>query len=262
MRVGCCISSVDQIAVLAAAGYDFCELPAALVQPFADDAAALPALREVAAAPLPPESFYLLVPATLPLVGPHADHAELRRYLGRAFGRMRQLGGGVAVLGSGKARALPPDVPRAAAVDQLVQALRIAGEEAGRAGITLALEHLNRGETNVLNSVAECHALLQEHDLPQVELLADLYHLTLEAEPFEHVVVAGPRLAHVHVAGDERRPPGPESDQYGTFMRVLHSIGYDQRISVECRWDDFAAQSGPVLHFMRQQWRSATQQAL
>lgn len=257
MRFGCCIASVEQIAVLAAAGYDYCELPAALVQPFADDAAALPALRALAAAPLPPESFYLLVPATLPLVGPAADHARLRSYLRRAFGRMRQLGGQVAVLGSGQARALPPDVARAVALDQLVAALRIVGEQAVAAGITLALEHLNRGECNVLNSVAECHALVVEHALDQVQLLADLHHLTLEVEPFEHVIVAAPRLAHVHVADGARRAPGHGGYPYAAFMRALRGIGYDQRISAECRWDDLAAQAGPALAFMRQQWRAA-----
>lgn len=260
MRFGCCVSSVEQIDVLEAAGYDFCELPAALVQPLVDDATALPALRLLAAAPLVPESFYLLVPATLPLVGPRADRVELRSYLGRAFGRMAQLGGVVAVLGSGKARALPPDVPRAAALDQLIEALRIAGEVAISAGITLALEHLNRGETNVLNSVAECQALVEDHQLDQVQLLADLHHLMVETEPFEHVVAAAPRLAHVHVAGGERRPPGHGGYPYAAFMHLLHGIGYDQRISVECRWDDFAVQAGPALDVMRQQWHNAAQQ--
>src|SRR3954451_13188456 len=90
MRFGCCVAP-DQIDILARAGYDFCELPAAAVQPFEDDAAALPALRSLGAAPLRPEAFNVLVPATLPLVGPQVDHAALQAYLRRAFGRMAQL---------------------------------------------------------------------------------------------------------------------------------------------------------------------------
>jgi len=80
MRFGCCVPP-DKIEIIARAGFDFCELPASAVQPLDDDAAALPALRAIAAAPLRPEAFNVLVPATLPLVGPHADLAAMRAYL-------------------------------------------------------------------------------------------------------------------------------------------------------------------------------------
>ena len=112
MRFGCCVGP-DQIDVLARAGYDFCELPARAVLPLEDDAAALPALRQIAAAPLRPEAFNALVPAELPMVGPRADLEALRTYLRRAFGRMAQLGAEVAVLGSGGARRIPDGMPRA-----------------------------------------------------------------------------------------------------------------------------------------------------
>jgi sugar phosphate isomerase/epimerase len=103
MRFGCCVQP-DQIALLAQAGYDFCELPARAVLPFEDDTAALPALRAIAAAPLRPEAFNVLVPPELPLVGPRADVGALRSYVRRAFQRMAQLGGAVVVVGSGGAR--------------------------------------------------------------------------------------------------------------------------------------------------------------
>ena len=97
MRFGCCVAP-DQIDILARAGYDFCELPAVAVQPFEDDAAALPAMRALANAPLRPEAFNVLVPAKLPLVGPRVDRDALRSYLRRTFGRMAQLGGAVCLL--------------------------------------------------------------------------------------------------------------------------------------------------------------------
>ena len=54
MRFGCCVGTRVQIDVLARAGFEFCELPAAAVHPFDDDAAALPFLRELERAPLRP----------------------------------------------------------------------------------------------------------------------------------------------------------------------------------------------------------------
>jgi sugar phosphate isomerase/epimerase len=253
MRFGCCVGP-DRIDVLARAGYDFCELPASAVRPFDDDAAAQPALRQIAAAPLRPEAFNVLVPAQLPLVGPGADLAALRTYLRRAFGRMAQLGAEVAVLGSGAARRIPDGMPRAQALEQLAAVLALAADEAGRAGITLALEHLNQGETNVFTSLAECQAFVQERRSARLQLLADLYHLELEHEPLAHVVAAAPLLAHVHVAGGGRRAPYVEGYDYAGFMAALRDAGYDRRISAECAWEDLETQAAPALVFMRSQW--------
>ena len=253
MRFGCCVAP-DKIDILARAGYDFCELPAAAVQPFEDDATALPALRALADAPLRPEAFNVLVPAMLPLVGPQVDRDALRSYLRRAFGRMVQLGGAVVVLGSGGARRIPEGMPREQALDQLANSLALVADEAGRAGIELALEHLNRGECNVFTSVAECQLFIEQRGLTGLRLLADLHHLELEHEPLDHVIAAAPLLAHVHVADGGRRAPGVGGYDYAGFMHALHSIGYDRRISAECSWEDLETQAAGALGFMRDQW--------
>jgi D-psicose/D-tagatose/L-ribulose 3-epimerase len=256
MRFGCCVAA-DQIDILARAGYDFCELPAAAVQPFEDDAAALPALRALADAPLRPEAFNVLVPAKLPLVGPQVDRDALRAYLRRTFGRMVQLGGVVAVLGSGGARRIPEHMPREQALDQLADSLALAADEAGRAGIELALEHLNRGECNVFTSVAECQSFIERRGLTGLRLLADLHHLELEHEPLADVSAAAPLLAHVHVADGGRRAPGLGGYNYPGFMQALRSIGYDRRICAECTWENLEAQAAGALAFMREQWNQA-----
>jgi D-psicose/D-tagatose/L-ribulose 3-epimerase len=253
MRFGCCVTP-DKIDVLARAGYDFCELPALAVLPFEDDTAALPALREIAAAPLRPEGFNVLVPAQLPMVGLRADREALRSYLRRAFGRMAQLGGEVVVLGSGGARRIPDGMPREQALDELAATLALAADEAGRAGITLALEHLNQGETNVFTSLAECQMFIQERGLAGLRLLADLYHLEIEREPLSSVAAAGPLLAHVHVAGGGRRAPDVPGYDYPGFMAALRAAGYDRRISAECSWEDLESQAAGALAFMRDRW--------
>jgi sugar phosphate isomerase/epimerase len=260
MRFGVCVPP-DKIDILARAGYDFCELPASAVRPFDDDAAALPAMRAIADAPLRPESFNVLIPASLPLVGPQADRAALRAYLRRAFARMAQLGGAVVVLGSGAARRIPEGIDRAAALDQLADGLSLAADEAGAAGIELALEHLNKGECNVFNSVAECQQFIEGRGIAGLRLLADLHHLELEHEPFANVVAAAPLLAHVHVADGGRAAPGGGGYDYGGFMAALHQTGYDRRISAECGWVDLEAQAADALRFMRDQWSAGAAKA-
>ncbi|MEN9934604.1 MAG: hypothetical protein RLZZ387_1183 [Chloroflexota bacterium] len=256
MRFGCCVGP-DKIDVVARAGFDFCELPAAAVLPREDDAAALPALRAISAAPVRPEAFNVLVPPDIRLVGPERDLAVLRAYLRRAFGRMVSLGGAAVVLGSGGARRVPEDMPREQALDQLAESLAVAADEAGRAGIVLALEHLNRSETNVFNTLAECHDFIRERDLSGLRLLADLHHLELEHEPFEEVVAAAPLLAHVHVADGGRRHPGVGGYDYAGFMRAVREAEYDARISAECSWESLEEQAAGALDYMRAQWEAS-----
>ncbi len=254
MRYGCCVGKPEQIEILARAGFDFCELPAATVQPFDDDAAAMPALRAIEAAPLRPESFNVLVPPVLPLAGPKVDLPPLRAYLRRAFARMVRLGAEVVVLGSGGARRIPEGFPREQGLDQLAVSLALALDEASRAGITLALEHLNRDETNTFNSIAESKEFIQARGLKGLRLLADLHHIELEHEPMTDVVDAASLLAHVHVADGGRRPPGSGGYAYAGFMQALHQAHYDRRISAECIWEDLSAQAAGALDYMRRTW--------
>ena len=225
---------------------------------------ALPALRALETAPLRSESFNVLVPPQLPLAGPKADHGALRAYLRRAFGRMVRLGADVVVLGSGGARRIPDDVSRELGYDQLAASIAVALEEAKRAGITIALEHLNRKETNSLNSIAESQEFIESrfhtpHDSTprSLRLLVDLHHIEMEHEPMEHVVAAGPLIAHAHVADGGRRAPGAGGYDYAGFMRALRAVGYDRRISAECAWEDLGAQAAGALEYMRQRWEDA-----
>jgi sugar phosphate isomerase/epimerase len=160
------------------------------------------------------------------------------------------------VLGSGGARQIPEDMPRDQALDQLHQALAIAGDEAQQAGVDLALEHLNRGESNVFNTVGECQAFIEDRRIDGLRLLADLHHLELEHEPLTAVAAAAPLLAHVHVADGGRLAPGNGGYDYAGFMATLHEIGYDRRISAECKWNDLQSEAPAAAEFMRRAWNS------
>lgn len=256
MRFGCC-GGPDQIGVLAEAGYDYCELPARAVLPFEDDATADPELHALEGMALRAEAFNQLVPAELPLVGPALDLPAVQTYLRRAFGRMVGIGGEIAVLGSGAARRIPDGMPREQGLAQLAEVLAMARDEAERAGIMLVLEHLHATECNVFTTVAECVVFIKRYDLAGLYVLADLYHLEQEREPFLTVALAGPLLVHVHVAGRGRSAPSAADCDYTGFMNALHAAGYDRRISAECRWENLAGQSAQALAFMRSQWADA-----
>ena len=121
----------------------------------------------------------------------------------------------------------------------------------------MAIEPLNRRETNLINAVAEAAALAERIAHPAVSVLSDLYHVVVEAEPFAATARAAALLTHVHIAAPDRQMPLPGRDEpeLRDFFLTLRSIGYDGRVSIEARWSGLEdAIAG--LHLMRQLWAS------
>ena len=178
----------------------------------------------------------------------------MENYLEGAIGRVAALGGQAIVFGSGGARNVPDGFPQAEANNQLVRFLRLAGDVAEREEVTIVIEPLNSRDSNIITSVVEGMQLAQAADHPRVRLLADLYHMMEDDEPLENITTCAQWLNHVHVADTSRGAPGEGDYPYGEFFRRLHGGGYSGRISIECRWDDLAAQAAPAVKFLRRMW--------
>jgi sugar phosphate isomerase/epimerase len=239
------------VRVLEDAGCDFMELGVGLVAPELPEAS-FDSLRKVLrGTPLVPECFNSYVPADIRLVGPERDVPRIERYVATAMRRMAALGGRVVVFGSGGARRIPDRYPAERAEAELREFLELSADRAQENGVTVAIEPLNRGESNVLNSVQEACEMAARVRRAEVAVLVDFYHLAVEEEPFQHVAAAGDRVAHVHVADTGRRYPGSGAYDYPAFWRALSAAGYDGRVSAECNWRDYAAEVGPALRFLR-----------
>jgi mannose-1-phosphate guanylyltransferase/mannose-6-phosphate isomerase len=119
-------------------------------------------------------------------------------------------------------------------------------------GLTIAIEPLNRQESNIINTGAEAVALAQRVDHPAVRVLADFYHLVEEQEPLAHLSRYQEWLAHIHLADSGRGAPGSGHYPYPAFAGQLAATGYRGLLSVECRWGDFAREAGPARQFLRQ----------
>ncbi len=259
MRYGCVITP-DQIRAAITAGFDYVELPAWSLDPEGRSGLGLGRVgRALARAghPIKVEVFSGLLPEDLAVVGPGVDQERLRRYLHRVFTDMWALGGVLVVLGIGPSRHIPEGFPRAQAEAQFAQALAMIEEESGRNGLELALEPLNRAETNLLNTLDESCRFLANYNIPDVRLLADIYHLTVEDEPLESLISCGSRIAHVHVADGERLPPGQGGFDFGPFFAALRQAGYDERISIKCDWRDFEGEAAAVLAYIKERWEAS-----
>jgi sugar phosphate isomerase/epimerase len=257
MRFGCC-ASPNQADAVARAGFDFIELPASsTLQADKDGDDFAPTLAKLEHLPLPAEAFNVFLPGDLKIVGPEVDRERLRRYVHHAMDRASAVGARVMVFGSGRSRNVPDGFDPDDAWAQIGQFLEEAGPEAEQFDVTIAIEPLNRGETNIIVSVPEALSLAQSVAHPNVQVLADLYHMDEEQEPLDNVLTAKGQLAHVHVADTGRLAPGTgRYDTLGLFRR-LKEIGYSGRISVECSWKDFDAEASAACAFLRETWERA-----
>jgi len=237
---------------LAEIGYDYVELSmsgiAALPEPeFASVAA------RIRRSGIRCEALNCFFPASVRLTGESARLELALEYAAGAMDRAAALGAEIVVFGSSGAKNVPAGFSMDAAWRQIVELLRQLGPMAADRGLTIAIEPLNRGESNIVNLASEGLKLEREVDHPGVRLLIDYYHLAIEKEDPGIAVQAGPALRHVHFAKVEGRsfPEGIEED-YRRFFSCLRRAGYSKRCSIESFTTDFEADARRALPILRQ----------
>jgi sugar phosphate isomerase/epimerase len=179
------------------------------------------------------------LPATIRSVGPEYDLEGIVQYGRIAFERARSVGIRAIVFGSGGSRMIPEGFDRAKAEEQFVDVCSRLAPIAAAHDIVLAIEPLNRGECNFINTLEDGASIVRRVGHPSIRLLADLYHMMREDETPEAIRRVGDLVVHVHLAEKERRSsPGRAGDDFRPFMRELHRVGYRGAFSIECRWEN------------------------
>lgn len=115
-----------------------------------------------------------------------------------------------------------------------VAGLRAAGDHAAAAGVTLAVEPLNRFESDVLCTTRQAIELLDAVDHPAVRLMLDTFHMHMEEASIpEAIRLAGARVVHFQANENHRGFPGTGATDWVAVGRALHEIGYAGPISLE-----------------------------
>jgi len=245
---------------LMAAGADYVEFGVAAVAPESPEEEFEKLRSAMASYPIRVEAFNSFIPGSYRITGPDADHARALGYCGAALPRCKALGGAVVVLGSAGARKSPDGFDHARAERQFIEFCRALGPVAEENAIDIAIEPLNRQEDNLLLSVEHGIRMVDEIGHPRIQLLADLYHVSQEKEPVEHVAAAGRRLRHTHCADLGRAAPGfaesGEEDFLGFFSN-LRRAGYDARCSFEGAFTDIESQAKPLLDLLHRRWEES-----
>jgi D-psicose/D-tagatose/L-ribulose 3-epimerase len=134
---------------------------------------------------------------------------------------------------TGQTRLLPPQ-ERARQRDRAAESLRAAADHAGERGVRLAIEPLNRFETDLVNTVEQGLELCAAVGRDNVGLLVDTFHMNIEEKSLAAAVrLGGEAIFHVQVSENDRGAPGSGHVPWPEFFGSLAEIGYRGQIVVE-----------------------------
>ena len=119
-------------------------------------------------------------------------------------------------------------------LDRLAESVRTLTAFAKSHSIRLCIEPINRYEANTLLNVPDTVRFIQDHELQDAFILADLFHMNIEdADMAAALRLAGPLLGHMHVPDSNRAAPGMGHIDYRPLLEALRTIGYDGYLSSE-----------------------------
>ena len=235
MRFGVC-KSLENAQLVKDNGYDYIEANLQSIAKMSEEEFEKQ-LEFLKQADIPCESSNCFFPSSLLLVGDDVDYEKIAQYAECALSRAAKLGVKVSVMGSGKTRNVPDGYDRQKATDQFKRVVTLCSDIARKYGIKIALEPLNHGETNMLNTVAQAYQFCRELADDNVGIVADFYHIFMVNEPVEDVVTAKDYIFHLHIARpneDRLAPSVADADTLKIWADAVKAAGYNGRLSLEC----------------------------
>ena len=175
----------------------------------------------------------------------------------------------------GKARLVSPE-QKQVEWNRAVTNLRKVCDMAQERGLYIALEPLNRFESDLINTAADVAQLIKDINHPAAKIALDGFHMNIEEPDIEQAIItAGDNLIHVQVSENYRGTPGTGQTRWDAYRRGLEKINYSGTVSIEsftpeikelagavCIWkplaesqDKFAAEG---LQFL-QEWAAGTE---
>jgi D-psicose/D-tagatose/L-ribulose 3-epimerase len=115
-----------------------------------------------------------------------------------------------------------------------VESLRKAGDYAGERNVKLALEPLNRFETDFINTAEQGLELLDRIGNSNVGLLLDTFHMNVEEKDSADAIrKAGPHIFHFHTCENDRGTPGTGQVHWNAVKKALSDARYEGPVVIE-----------------------------
>ncbi len=122
----------------------------------------------------------------------------------------------------------------AVGLDNSVATIGRVADRAAELGLSIALEVVNRYETNILNTGRQALAYLDRVGRANVGVHLDSYHMNIEeSDMFAPVLDCGERLSYVHIGESHRGYLGTGTVDFDSYFKALARIGYHGPIVFE-----------------------------
>ena len=116
----------------------------------------------------------------------------------------------------------------------VVRNLREVCRYAADHGRVIALEPVNRFETDFINTCDQGLRMIHDVDSPALKLHLDTFHMNIEEkDPAAAIRKAGRWLGHFHACGCDRGTPGRDHIDWKSIAAALKAIGYQGDVVIE-----------------------------
>jgi D-psicose/D-tagatose/L-ribulose 3-epimerase len=129
---------------------------------------------------------------------------------------------------------------------------RKVSADAAERGLAIALEPINRFETDLVNTTADALRMIRDIDQPAAKVMIDTFHMTIEeADLGAAIRAAGDDLIHVQVSENHRGVTGTGLTPWTDFRDALREINYAGSIVIESFTPDNRDLAGAVCIWKR-----------
>ncbi|WP_289039886.1 sugar phosphate isomerase/epimerase [uncultured Zobellia sp.] len=131
--------------------------------------------------------------------------------------------------------------------DRAVSNLQRVCEMAKANGLSVALEPLNRFESDLINTSKDVMRLINDINQPNAKVLLDGFHMTIEERNIrEAIQLVGDKLIHVQVSENHRGIPGTGLTPWSDFRKGLEDIDYKGSMVIESFTPEIEELAGAV----------------
>jgi len=146
----------------------------------------------------------------------------------------------------GKARMVSPE-QRKIEWDRAVTNLHKVCKLAQERNLEIALEPLNRFESDMVNTAADVGRLVTDVNHPAAKVMLDGFHMAIEESNLESAITSvGQKLIHLQVSENYRGTPGTGQTSWHPLRQGLRNIGYKGVISIESFTPEIKELAGAV----------------
>jgi len=141
--------------------------------------------------------------------------------------------GGPMYAAVGKARMLSPE-KRKAEWELAVKNVSTVCKMADLRGLQIALEPLNRFESDLINTTEDVIRFINDINHPAAQIMLDGFHMNIEEKNIEKAIIAaGDKLIHLQVSENYRGTPGTGQTHWDACKKGLEAINYQGSVTIE-----------------------------